>query len=141
MGMHVADGGSSGDDPLSDINTTPLIDVMLVLLIMLIITIPIQLHAVDLNLPRDQPAKPEAPPEVVTVDIRADGQVQWNGEVLPDGSALEARLKNAAAEAVAPEFHLRADGHAHYRAVASVMAAIQRKGLRKVGLVGNEQFQ
>ena len=141
MGMHLADTGAGGDEPLADINTTPLIDVMLVLLIMLIITIPIQLHAVDLNLPKAQPAKPEAPPEVVTVDITAGGEVRWNGEALADGAALEAHLKDAAAEAVAPEFHLRADGHAHYRAVASVMAAIQRKGLRKVGLVGNEQFE
>ena len=141
MGMHVADGGSGGDEPLADINTTPLIDVMLVLLIMMIITIPIQLHSVDLNLPKAQPAKPEAPPEVVTVDIGATGQVLWNGELLADAPALDVRLKAAAAESVAPEFHLRANGHAHYRAVASVMAAIQRKGLRKVGLVGNEQFQ
>jgi biopolymer transport protein ExbD len=139
--MHVSAGESGADEPLSDINTTPLIDVMLVLLIMLIITIPIQLHAVDLNLPKAQPAKPQDPPEVVSVDITAGGQIQWNGEPLADVAALDTRLRDAAAAPIAPEFHLRADGRAHYRAVAAVMAAIQRRGLRKVGLVGNEQFE
>ena len=141
MGMQIGTGGSAGEEPLSDINTTPLIDVMLVLLIMLIITIPIQLHAVDLTLPTPQPAPPSAPPEVVTVDIDAAGAVRWNGEALADAAALDQRLDRAAAAANAPELHLRADRHTRYRSVAAVMAAIQRKGLRKVGLVGNEPFQ
>ena len=141
MAMQLPAGGSTGDEPLSEINTTPLIDVMLVLLIMLIITIPIQLHSVDLNLPNANPPPPAAPPEVVTIDIDGAGQTRWNGEALDNAAALDARLDAAAAEAVAPELHLRADRRAKYRSVAAVMAAVQRKGLHKVGLVGNEQFQ
>src|SRR5947207_11551373 len=90
-----------------DINTTPLIDVMLVLLIMLIITIPIQLHSVNLNMPVGNPPPPTTPPDVVTIDVDFDGTIQWNGTTVPDRSALEAKLREAAAKATQPEVHLR----------------------------------
>ena len=107
MGMNV--GSSSGGDPevMAEMNTTPLIDVMLVLLIMLIITIPIQLHSVNLNMPTGNPPPPTAPPVVVTIDIDFDGTIFWNGEVIPDRAALEARLANTAAMPDQPEVHLR----------------------------------
>ena len=82
---------------MMDINTTPLIDVMLVLLVMLIITIPIQLHSVNLNMPIGNPPPPLVKPEVVKIDIDFDGTVYWNGEVVPDRAALETRLRDAAA--------------------------------------------
>lgn len=141
MAMNIGSGSASGDpDVLVDINTTPLIDVMLVLLIMLIITIPIQLHSVNMNMPVGDPPPPAAPPEIVKLDINAAGTVLWNGQALADKNELDARLSAAAAQAVAPELHVRPDKRAAYRNVASVMASVQRKGLTKVGLVGSEQF-
>jgi biopolymer transport protein ExbD len=140
MGMNV--GSSSGGEPdvMVEMNTTPLIDVMLVLLIMLIITIPIQLHSVNLNMPSGNPPPPTAPPVVVTIDIDFDGTVLWNGEIIPDRSALEARLANTAAMPDQPEVHLRPNKLVEYKAVAMVMASAQRLGVTKLGMVGNEQF-
>jgi biopolymer transport protein ExbD len=123
-----------------DINTTPLIDVMLVLLVMLIITIPIQLHAVNLNMPVGNPPPPTEQPQVVTIDVDFDGTIFWNGDLVPDKAALEARLIEAAARPVQPEVHLRPNKLAEYKDVAAVMAAAQRLGVTKLGLVGNEQF-
>jgi biopolymer transport protein ExbD len=113
---------------------------MLVLLIMLIITIPIQLHSVNLNMPSGNPPPPTAPPVVVTIDIDFDGTVLWNGEIIPDRSALEARLANTAAMPDQPEVHLRPNKLVEYKAVAMVMASAQRLGVTKLGMVGNEQF-
>jgi biopolymer transport protein ExbD len=140
MGMNV--GSSSGGEPdvMVEMNTTPLMDVMLVLLIMLIITIPIQLHSVNLNMPSGNPPPPTAPPVVVTIDIDFDGTVLWNGEIVPDRSALEARLANTAAMPDQPEVHLRPNKLVEYKAVAMVMASAQRLGVTKLGMVGNEQF-
>ena len=139
MAMHI--GSGHGDEPevMMDINTTPLIDVMLVLIIMLIITIPVQLHAVNLNMPQASKPTP-AKQEVVTLTIEADGTLLWNGEVLADRAVLEARLQAAASQPVQPELHLRANKAVDYGVVAMVLASAQRLGLTKLGLVGNEQF-
>jgi biopolymer transport protein ExbD len=141
MSMNVGSGGGSGEpDVILDINTTPLIDVMLVLLVMLIITIPIQLHSVNLNLPTGNPPPPLVKPEIVKIDIDAGGVTYWNGEVVPDRAALEDKLRAAAAQAVQPELHLRPDKSAKYDIVAAVMVSSQRLGLTKIGIVGSEQF-
>lgn len=134
--------GSSLRHPevMVDINTTPLIDVMLVLIIMLIITIPIQTHAVKLNMPVGTPPPPTVPPEVITIDVDFDGTLIWNGEVLSGRPQLEARLRGIAARPVQPELHLRPNKLVKYRNVAMVMASAQRLGLTKIGLVGQEQF-
>jgi biopolymer transport protein ExbD len=139
MAMNI--GASRSDEPevMMDINTTPLIDVMLVLIIMLIITIPVQLHAVNLNMPQGSPP-PLVKPEVVTLDIEASGALRWNGEAVADRSALEARLKAAAAQLDQPELHLRANKAVDYGVVAMVLASAQRLGVTKLGMVGNEQF-
>lgn len=137
MAMNVGQGDD--DDVMVDINTTPLIDVMLVLLIMLIITIPIQTHAVKLNMPAGA-AAPPTPPVVVRIDVDFDGTVLWNGETLPDEQALEARLAALGSMADQPEIHLRPDKLVKYEYVARVMAAAQRLGANKLGLIGNEQF-
>lgn len=141
MAMSVGSGNGSGEpEVMSEMNTTPLIDVMLVLLIMLIITIPIQLHNVELNLPAGNPPPPTVIPEVVQVDINAAGVVSWNGEAISDREVLDSKLSGAAAQDVQPELHLRADRNAPYKAVAAVLASAQRLGANKLGLVGNEQF-
>jgi len=128
------------DEPLMDINTTPLIDVMLVLLIMLIITIPIQLHSVNLNMPTGNPPPSDLKPEVLRIDIDALSVVQWNGEPLTDRGEMERRFEQVAAQAVQPEVHLRPDRRAKYEVVAGVMASAQRTGVSKLGIVGAEQF-
>jgi biopolymer transport protein ExbD len=138
----MAVGSPGGADPevMVDINTTPLIDVMLVLLIMLIITIPIQMHSVNLNLPTGKSTPPPTPPEVVRIDVDFDGTVLWNGEKVPSRPALEKKLAAIAAQATQPEVHLRPDKLADYASVAAVMASAQRLGVTKFGLIGNEQF-
>ncbi|MEK7752450.1 MAG: biopolymer transporter ExbD [Acidobacteriota bacterium] len=141
MSMNVGSSSASGDpEVMVDINTTPLIDVMLVLLIMLIITIPIQTHAVKLNMPIGQPPPPLVPPEVVTIELDFDGTVLWNGMVLPDKPALDTRLQAAATTPVQPEIHLRPNKLVKYEHVIAVMASAQRLGLTKIGVIGNEQF-
>ncbi len=141
MAMNVGTGGGSQDpEVMIDINTTPLIDVMLVLLVMLIITIPIQLHAVNLNMPIGNPPPPLEQPQVITIDVDFDGTVFWSGEQLANRAQLEERLVQAAAMAVQPEVHLRPNKLAEYKDVAAVMASAQRLGVTKLGLVGNEQF-
>src|SRR6266446_2449490 len=139
MAMNVVSSGAE-PDVLVDINTTPLIDVMLVLLIMLIITIPIQLHSVNLNLPQGNPPPPTKEPVVVTIDVDFNGTVLWNGEALANQGALDVRLQQTAAQPDQPEVHLRPNKLVAYRSVAAVMAAAQRLGVTKIGIVGNEQF-
>ena len=140
MGMQVGSGGSGDPDVMVDINTTPLIDVMLVLLIMLIITIPIQTHAVKLNMPVGSPPQQTEPPVVILVEVDFDGTVIWNGETVPDRPALDERFINAAAMPVQPEFHLRPNKIVNYKYVAAVMASAQSHGITKIGLIGAEQY-
>ena len=141
MAMSVGSGGGSGDpEVMIDINTTPLIDVMLVLIIMLIITIPVQTHAVKLNMPVGNPPPPLTPPEVITVEVDFDGTILWNGDTIPDRPTLEAKFTSAAAQPVQPEFHLRPNKLVTYKHVAGVMASAQRLGITKIGLIGAEQF-
>jgi biopolymer transport protein ExbD len=139
--MQVGTGGNPNDpDVMVDINTTPLIDVMLVLLIMLIITIPIQLHSVNLNMPVGHPPPPPTPPVVVSIDVDFDGTVYWDGELVPNRASLEEHLRSVAEQPDQPEVHLRPNKLATYKYVAEVMASAQRIGVQKIGLVGNEQF-
>jgi biopolymer transport protein ExbD len=157
-------------DLMMDINTTPLIDVMLVLLIMLIITIPLQLHSINLDLPAESAA---APSEQTIIQIRVDAQnaIHWNDKLVGDWNELDTLLNAAATRqaseatqvalptqtasttqtaqtsaprlataAVQPELHIRADATAKYEAVAHVLASAQRHGLNKLNIVGTEQF-
>ena len=141
MAMKTVPGAATRDpDVMMDINTTPLIDVMLVLIIMLIITIPIQTHAVKLNMPVGTPPPPLVPPEVTTIEIDFDGTFIWNGQVLAGRQELESYLYASATAPVQPEIHLRPNKLVKYESVATVMASAQRLGLTKVGLIGNEQF-
>jgi biopolymer transport protein ExbD len=141
MAMQVGNSASEEAEVMIDINTTPLIDVMLVLLIMFIITIPIQTHAVKMNMP--VPSKNQAPPKppvIIRIDVDFDGTIGWNGEVIPDRAALESRLQQVAAEPDQPEVHLRPNKLVTYKVVAMILASAQRLGVIKIGIVGNEQF-
>ena len=141
MAMNLGSASSSGDpEPMMDINTTPLIDVMLVLIIMLIITIPVQLHSVNLNMPAGNPPPPLKDPVVVTVDVDFDGTILWNGETVPNRQALEVKLRDAVAQPDQPEVHVRPNKLVEYKYVAEVLAEAQRLGVTKLGMVGNEQF-
>ena len=139
MGMNIG-SSSKEDEPMMEMNMTPLIDVMLVLIIMLIITIPIQNHAINLNMPAGNPPPPLTPPVVITVDVDFDGTVLWDGVVVPDRPTLEAKMQAVAATPTQPEVHLRPNKLVAYKSVAAVMASAQRLGVTKIGLVGNEQF-
>lgn len=146
MGMSVGGGGSSDPnaepEPMMDINTTPLIDVMLVLLIMLIITIPVQTHAIKLDMPSTNAPPPENPvePTIVSLEIDFDGTLIWDGTVIPDQAGLESRFRQAAALDPQPEFHIRPNKLVKYKSVSGVLASAQRLGVTQIGLVGNEQF-
>jgi biopolymer transport protein ExbD len=139
--MNVGNAGGGDDEVMVDINTTPLIDVMLVLLIMFIITIPIQTHAVKMNMPvPNNAAPPPVPPEIIRIDLDFDGTIGWNGEIVPDRATLEQKLRQVAAQPDQPEVHLRPNKLVTYKYVAMVMASAQRLGVTKIGIVGNEQF-
>ena len=139
MSMNVGSGGDDGD-VMVDINTTPLIDVMLVLLIMFIITIPIQTHAVKMNMPIGPSSPPPKPPEIVRIDVDFDGTIGWNGIAVADRAELENKLAQVAALPDQPEVHLRPNKLVTYKVVAMIMASAQRLGVTKIGIVGNEQF-
>jgi biopolymer transport protein ExbD len=139
MAMQVGGGGEG--EPMMEINTTPLIDVMLVLLIMFIITLPVMSHAVKLDMPR-QTANP--PPidqviEPIRLDIDWDGSIIWNGSLV-QLDVLESYFRNEAAKNPQPELHVRPDRRANYDTVAKVLAIAQRNGMQRIGFVGNEQF-
>jgi biopolymer transport protein ExbD len=142
--MSMSLGSSSGghSDPMMEMNTTPLIDVMLVLLVMLIITIPIQTHAVKLDMPRptDSPPPQEVEPVVIQLGVDFDGTITWDGTVVPDIATLEGFMRKSAKMDPQPEMHLRPNRLANYGQVAIVMASAQRNGLVKIGFVGNEQY-
>jgi biopolymer transport protein ExbD len=141
MSMSVG-GEGGGDEALCDMNTTPLIDVMLVLLVMLIVTIPIQTHAVKLDLPQNNNPPPpnDAMPNVVNLEIDFDGTPIWNGTPVGSRAQLDRFLEETASQIPQPEVHLRPNRLAKYEAVARTLADAQRLGVTKIGFVGNEQY-
>jgi len=138
MGMNV---GGSDDSALCDINTTPLIDVMLVLLIMFIITIPVMTHAVKLDMPRPTNAPPPpVQPEVIDIEIDFDGTVVWNGTAIQDVNLLERYFRVESQKDPQPELHIRPDKRAKYDVVAKVLASAQRNRMKKIGFVNVAEF-
>ena len=125
--------------PIVAINTTPLVDVMLVLLIMFIIIIPAATHKVPLDLPQPGPVV-ATPPPVHQLDIAANGALAWNGVALPAG-ALPARLAALAADPARPELHLNAAGEARYEQVDVILAQIRGAGITRLGFVDNAQYR
>jgi len=137
MGMSA---GSAEGEPMMEINTTPLIDVMLVLLIMFIITIPVMTHAVKLDMPQKTPPTDNAvQPEVIDIEIDFDGTILWNGTPSTQ-QQVEGYFRSEANKSPVPELHVRPNRRAKYDVVANVLAAAQRNGITKIGFVGNEQF-
>jgi len=142
MSMSVGNAAPGAEpEPMMEMNMTPLIDVMLVLIIMLIITIPKQNHSVNLNMPTGNPPPVTVEPVVITIDVDFDGTILWDAEVVPNRKALEGKLASVAANPNQPEVHLRPNKLVSYKYVAGVMATAQRLGVTKIGMVGNEQFQ
>lgn len=125
--------------PIATINTTPLIDVMLVLLIMFIIVIPVASHKVPLDLPQEAPPTDRAPPPVHRLDIAASGALAWDGAPLP-AAALPARLAAMAADPDRPVLHLNAAAEARYGEVDRILAEIGRARISRMGLVDNRRF-
>jgi biopolymer transport protein ExbD len=123
----------SEPSPMIEMNTTPLIDVMLVLIVMLIITIPVQLHSVNLDMPSAQTSA--AVPEVVVLQMDASGFLHWGNEAVPDIATLNTRVNMAAAMPLQPEIHLRPSPDTPYAYVAAFLAMAQKAGLTKVGVV------
>jgi len=140
--MSMAVGPASGDaEVMVEMNTTPLIDVMLVLLVMLIVTIPLQTHAVKLDLPQANNSPPsDEKPVVVDLEIDFDGTVIWNGSPVPSRAQLDKYLEDTANQVPQPEVHLRPNRLAKYDAVARTLADAQRLGVTKIGFVGTEQY-
>ncbi|HZF15223.1 MAG TPA: biopolymer transporter ExbD [Steroidobacteraceae bacterium] len=136
MAMQV---GSSDDASMCEMNTTPLIDVMLVLLIVFIITIPVLTHAVKLDNPIGNPPPPPAPPEVINLEIDFDNTILWNTTPI-DMPTLISYLQSDSTKVPQPEVHLKPNKRSKYDTVAKVLAACQRNGIKKIGFVGNEQF-
>ncbi len=130
----------SESEPSSAMNITPLIDVLLVLLVMLIITIPIQLHSVNMELPAGLPPPNSPVPLVVRIEVTAQNQLLWDGSVLAGDAQLRERLGLAAAQDAQPEIHVHAQRRAKYDTVAMVLSAAQRLGLRKIGVVGLDEY-
>jgi len=125
-----------------DMNTTPLIDVMLVLLIMLIITLPTVKHAVKLDMPQaTNAAPPPVPPEIIDLEVDFDGTVVWNGTVVPSVQTLEQYFRSESGKVPQPEIHLRPDRRAKYGVVAEVLAAAQRNRMAKIGFVNTSEFR
>jgi biopolymer transport protein ExbD len=134
--------GSSGE-AMCDINTTPLIDVMLVLLVTLIVSLPIMTHAVKLDMPNpNAPPPPQnVQPEVINLEIDGDGTVVWNGNPLNSIAQLQGYFATEAAKDPQPEIHLRPDRRARYDVVAKVLAAAQRNHMKKIGFVNVAEFK
>ena len=140
MAMNIGKSGAN-DEPqvMMDINTTPLIDVMLVLLVMLIITIPIQLHAVNLEMPVGAPPTNLVKPEKIQIDIDEKSIVYWQGLPVTQ-QELDNNMKTAAAQQVQPEVHLRPNKASQYAVFANVLSSSKRLGLTKIAVIGSEQF-
>jgi len=138
--MSMAVGGSD-DEPMMDINTTPLIDVMLVLLIMFIITIPLQTHAVKLDLPQDQPNQQPPPIDPVKnkIVITPQNQILWNGTPITL-TQVRQYLDVTQTMNPIPELHLQPDPNARYELVDEVLAVTKRARVEKMGFVGNEAY-
>lgn len=137
--MSMSVGERDDNEPMMDMNTTPLIDVMLVLLIMFIITIPIQTHAVKIDLPTPSNNPPTVDPEKNKVSIDPAGTITWNGTPV-DLAQLEQYLLQTKSLPVEPELQVQPDQMARYLVVDRVMAVIKRSGVGKLGFVGNEQY-
>jgi biopolymer transport protein ExbD len=140
--MSMSVGESDGEE-MCDINTTPLIDVMLVLVVMLILTLPVMNHAVKLDMPNPNAPPPppqQVQPEVIDLEIYSDGTIVWNGNVVPNLKTLEGYFQSEAGKDPQPEIHLRPDRRSAYNVTAQVLAAAQRNHMKRIGFVNVAEF-
>ena len=139
--MSMSMGGGDDEEPIGEMNTTPLIDVMLVLLIMFIITIPVQTHAVKIDLPANSQTPPDNPikPDINKLAIDAGGAILWNGSAI-DLVTLRQYLDSTKVMTPEPELHVQPDAQARYDIVDQVLAVVKKSEITKLGFVGNEQY-
>ena len=135
MAMNIASDDGDEEDMNSSINTTPLVDVMLVLLIIFLITIPVVTQSIKLELPKERNVPTQTKPENIVIAVNRDGEVHWGMERLPDIETLVTRLKLVAVKEPQPEVHIRGDGEVRYESVGRVVVACQRAGILKVGFI------
>ena len=135
MAMNVGSADGEEDQMNSAINTTPLVDVMLVLLIIFLITIPVVTQSIQLELPKERNLPTQTKPENILLAVNKDGDVYWNTRRMPDAEALVAELKKEAVKDPQPEVHIRGDQEARYESVGRLVVACQRAGIAKVGFI------
>jgi biopolymer transport protein ExbD len=128
-------GVEEDEQAMSAINTTPLVDVMLVLLIVFMITVPVVTHTVPLEMPDVENIATETKPENITIAVNREGQVFWNGGLVADNEALLAKFKDIATQTPQPEVHVRADRATRYENVGRVILSAQRMSIMKVGFI------
>ncbi|MBB4010767.1 ExbD/TolR family protein [Niveibacterium umoris] len=133
--MSVPSSGGDEDEVVSAINTTPLVDVMLVLLIIFLITIPVVTQSIQLELPQEKNIPTQTKPENVVISVNKDGDTFWNMKLVPDNNALVEKLKEVSVKDPQPEVHIRGDAGARYEFVGKVVVACQRAGIVKVGFI------
>ena len=134
MAMNIGSSGEE-DEVVSTINTTPLVDVMLVLLIIFLITVPVVTASIPLELPKERNLPTQTKPENIVIAVNRDGEVHWGLEKLPDIETLVNRLKVEAVKEPQPEVHIRGDAEVRYESVGRVVVACQRAGIFKVGFI------
>ena len=134
MAMNVGGGGDE-DEVVSSINTTPLVDVMLVLLIIFLITIPVVTQTVPMSLPKETNIARKTKPENIEISVNKDGDVFWNAKLVPDNNTLFAKLKEVAVLTPQPEVHIRGDEKARYESIGRVVFACQRAAIAKISFV------
>jgi biopolymer transport protein ExbD len=136
MSMNVASGDSEQDEkPMSEINTTPLVDVMLVMLIIFLITIPVITQSVKVDLPKAANIPTQTKPENINIAVDAEGNVFWNTAMVPSQEALLERIKSVAVMDPQPEIHVRGDRATAYEHIGRVMVMCQRGGIQKIGFI------
>ena len=135
MAMNVGQSNDGEDDIVSTINTTPLVDVMLVLLIIFLITIPVVTHTIPLELPKVSNQPRQTKPENINISVSKDGGIYWNEQNMADTTALVEKLKKVAVTKPQPEVQIRGDGDARYESVGKVVFACQRAGILKIGFI------
>ena len=135
MAMSVGNASSDEDEVTSAINTTPLVDVMLVLLIIFLITIPVVTHTIPVSLPKDRNQPTQTKPENITLNVTKEGDYFWNGRPVADIPTLVNKLKEVAVKVPQPEVHIRADQDGRYEFVGKVVVALQRAGIYKIAFI------
>ena len=136
MSMNVGTADDGGEEQMnSTINTTPLVDVMLVLLIIFLITVPVVTQSIKMELPKERNLPTQTKPENIVIQVNREGDVHWGMERLADAETLVARLKTEAVKDPQPEVHIRGDSRANYDAVGRIVYACQRAGIAKIGFI------